>query len=99
MVVIQLLGQIVSELNEGRTGSGVERVSFDVESHDEGSLPLHFTVVAFGSIGKRLLSEVRPGDTVNCFGRLSSGGAAKRVSLCLSGFELVLQGVPADVAA
>src|SRR5229473_7290060 len=97
MVTVSLCGQVVSEISEGRTMNGVERTLFSVESHDENSLPLHFDCVAFGNISKRVVSEVRPGDTVNCFGRLSSGGAAKRVSLCLSGFEVVLQGVSANV--
>lgn len=91
MTILGIAGEIVSDLHQNKTINGIGRVSFVIESHDEGSLPLRHSVIAFGRVAERAMSELRAGTRVFCFGRLTSGGATKCVNLALSGFE-VLQG-------
>ena len=97
MVTIAICGRVVSDIHESNTVTDVRRVFFTVESRDETSLPLQYQVVAFGNIASRVLAEIAPGAQVFCAGRLSAGGPQRKVSVALSGFE-VLKGAPANVA-
>src|SRR5258708_3011251 len=88
MIVVNVFGRVVSELQETKTASGIGRVSFTVESADDGSLPIRHEVVSFGKITERVVKQIRLGTQGAFFGRLSAGGPAKRVTMTLSGFEV-----------
>ena len=88
MIVVNIFGRVVSELQQTKTASGIGRVSFRVESADEGSLAIRHEVVSFGKITECVVQQITQ-DTVGAFfGRLSAGGPAKRVTMTLSGFEV-----------
>jgi len=88
MIVASITGTIITELQETKTASGIQRASFVIQSEDEGSLPLRYACVAFGKIGERAVKEIKLGTVLSCYGRFSAGGPEKKICLTISGFEV-----------
>jgi hypothetical protein len=89
MVILSISGNLISGVRQSKTANGVDCSTFFIQSEDEGSLPLIYTAVAFGKIGARAVNELRHGSVLSCFGRLSAGGPEKKISLTVSGFEVL----------
>jgi len=89
MIVASITGTVISELQETKTASGIQRADFIIQSEDEGSLPLRYACVAFGKIGERAVKEIKSGTVLSCFGRFYAGGSDKKICLTISGFEVL----------
>jgi hypothetical protein len=89
MVIVSISGILISGVKQSKTGNGADCSTFFIQSQDEGSLPLVYTAVAFGKIGTRAVNELKHGSIVSCFGRPTAGGPEKKISLTVSGFEIL----------
>jgi hypothetical protein len=89
MVVVMISGTVITDVRESKTASGVDRATFTIESEDQGSLPLRYDAITFGKVAERALYEIKPGSMITCFGRFSAGGPEKKISLTVSGFEVL----------
>jgi single-stranded DNA-binding protein len=88
MVAITVSGIVTSEVSFSAIPKNIERASFIVESNDTDSLPLRFSVLAFGTQAKRAATFLKPGTRVNLCGRMEARQDEKRVTVALSAFEV-----------
>lgn len=95
MVIVSISGILISGVKQSKTTNGADCSTFLIRSEDQDSLPLIYTAIAFGKVGKRAVNELKHGSVISAFGRLSAGGPESKISLTVSGFE-VLAGTRAD---
>jgi primosomal replication protein N len=86
MIIVTLDGVVQTEVRLSQTRSGMNRAEFIIECVSPGSLPLRFSVVTLGTTAQ-YATDLRPGTRILCYGRMSSGGRDKRVSIIASYFE------------
>jgi single-stranded DNA-binding protein len=100
MVIVSVFGTVASQPRSVKTQAGGTRVFFDVLSEDAASpsLDFYYQCVTFGAAAERVINQVAEGDKIFVSGRLTAGGAAKKVNLSVSAFEIATEEEPSDAS-